>query len=217
MFARLSSELCTLSAMSCPSSVGSMWMLYVDSFFFFFSYFLTFALFLPPAVAEVGDTLGAPRLSVLSGLGDGSGWDGLLSDAGHQPVWTERVHTEVGGPLLLTPDPVTFHLPEKPAPSPITASKTWAETAALTEWRCMSPSRRGAAVTAAGRKCLKTSRCLFTVHHEKKSSVRLSGLDQNITEGRDTSEMSGWPKVCLSEADEKFSKSWTKCTLKDLC
>lgn len=35
MFARLSSELCTLSAMSCPSSVGSMWMLYVDSFFFF--------------------------------------------------------------------------------------------------------------------------------------------------------------------------------------
>lgn len=57
--------------------------MYVHSIF---SYFLTFAFFSPPAVAEVGDTLGAPRLSVLSGLGDGSGRDGLLSDAGHQPV-----------------------------------------------------------------------------------------------------------------------------------
>lgn len=41
---------------------------------------------LPPAVAEVWDSLGAPRLSVLSGLGDGSGRDGLLSNAGHQPL-----------------------------------------------------------------------------------------------------------------------------------
>lgn len=40
----------------------------------------------PPAVAEVGDSPGAPGVSVLPGLGDGSGRDGLLSDAGHQPL-----------------------------------------------------------------------------------------------------------------------------------
>lgn len=61
----------------------------------------------PPALAEVWDSLGAPRLSVLPGLGDGSGRDGLLSNAGHQPLWTECVHTEMGSPILLTPNPVT--------------------------------------------------------------------------------------------------------------
>lgn len=45
-----------------------------------------FFVFLHPAVAEVGDPPGAPRLSVLPGLGDGSGRDGLLSHAGHQPM-----------------------------------------------------------------------------------------------------------------------------------
>ena len=40
-------------------------------------------MFVFAAVAEVGDSLGAPGLSVLSGLGDGSGRDGLLSNAGH--------------------------------------------------------------------------------------------------------------------------------------
>lgn len=43
-------------------------------------------LFLPPAVAEVGDSPGAPGVPLLSGLGDGSGRDGLVADAGHQPV-----------------------------------------------------------------------------------------------------------------------------------
>lgn len=49
--------------------------------------FLTYVfVYLHPAVAEVGDPPGAPRLSVLPGLGDGSGRDGLLSHAGHQPM-----------------------------------------------------------------------------------------------------------------------------------
>lgn len=54
------------------------------------------------AVAEIRDPLGAPGLQVLPGLRDGSGWHGLVPDAGHQSLWTERVHTEMGGPLLLT-------------------------------------------------------------------------------------------------------------------
>ncbi|CAF96036.1 unnamed protein product, partial [Tetraodon nigroviridis] len=59
---------------------------------------------LEPALAEVGDPPGAPGVPVLPGLGDGSGWDGLVPHAGHQPLRTERVHTEMGRPLLLTPD-----------------------------------------------------------------------------------------------------------------
>lgn len=55
------------------------------------------------AVAEIRDSPGAPGLQVLPGLGDGPGRHGLVSDAGHQSLWTERLHTEMGGPLLLTP------------------------------------------------------------------------------------------------------------------
>lgn len=40
----------------------------------------------PAAVAEVGHSPGAPGLSLLPGLGDGSGRDGLLPNAGHQPL-----------------------------------------------------------------------------------------------------------------------------------
>lgn len=52
-------------------------------------------------------------------------------------AYTQRWEVPFSWPRDLLP-------PREPAPSPITASKTWAETAALTEWRCMSPSRRGA-------------------------------------------------------------------------
>lgn len=38
------------------------------------------------AVAEVGDPPGAPGVSVLSRLGDGSGWLGFVPHAGHQPL-----------------------------------------------------------------------------------------------------------------------------------
>lgn len=57
---------------------------------------------LSPALAEVRDPPGAPGLPFLPGLRNGSGRNGLFSHAGHQPMWTERVHTEVGGPILLT-------------------------------------------------------------------------------------------------------------------
>lgn len=40
----------------------------------------------PAAVAEVRDSLGAPRLPVLPGLGDGSGWDGRFPNVGDQPL-----------------------------------------------------------------------------------------------------------------------------------
>lgn len=69
---------------------------------------------LPPALAEIRDPPGAPGVPVLPGLGDGSGWDGLFSHAGHQPLWTECVHTEMGGPVLLTPDLTHRRPPGKP-------------------------------------------------------------------------------------------------------
>lgn len=70
----------------------------------------------PPALAEIRDPPGAPGVPVLPGLGDGSGWDGLFSHAGHQPLWTECVHTEMGGPVLLTPNLTHRWPPGKPHP-----------------------------------------------------------------------------------------------------
>lgn len=64
----------------------------------------------PAAVAEVRDSLGAPRLPVLPGLGDGSGRDGRFPNVSDQPLRTERIHAKMGSPLLLTPDHVTFTL-----------------------------------------------------------------------------------------------------------
>lgn len=54
------------------------------------------------AVAEIRDPLGAHCLSVLLGLGDGSGRHGLIPNAGHQSLRTERIHTKMGGALFLT-------------------------------------------------------------------------------------------------------------------
>lgn len=99
---------------------------------------------LPPALAEIGDPPGAPGLPVLPGLGDGSGWDGLFSHAGHQPLWTERVHTEMGGPVLLTPN-LTHRWPPGNQHSLCCSLVVWeteAETPGPTGSRCMWGSRR---------------------------------------------------------------------------
>ncbi len=164
-----------------------------------------FCSFPPPAVAEVGDSLGAPRLSVLSGFGDGSGRDGLLSDARHQPLWTECVHAEMGSPFLLTSKPVSFHL-QKPTLSPIHSLRdrgrdkllghsedAWARHVKELHWGRLNW------------RFMKTFGLLFTVFHEKESRAHLSGLDKNIARGRVTSETSVFfclqVKVCLFEEE----------------
>lgn len=74
----------------------------------------------PAAVAEIRDSLGAHRVSILPGLGDGSGRHGLVPHAGHQPLRTERLYTEMGSSLLLTSWPwasrnLLYHSDSPPA------------------------------------------------------------------------------------------------------
>lgn len=144
----------------------------------------------PPALAEVRDSPGAPGLQVLSGLRDGSGWDGLFTDAGHQPVWTERVHTEMGGPLLLTLWPCDLW-------PKIWNTHTHTHTCCHRDW--------GAALTGAwagqmelllrsGSLCGRTSLSLFrcgTVKTRLKRETRQNLLEsnqvhlkENLTEGQ---------------------------------
>lgn len=169
-------------------------------------------LFLPPAVAEVGDSLGAPRLSVLPGLGDGSGRDGLLSNAGHQPLWTERVHTEMGSPLLLTLQPPP---PPRDLSPPLAASKARAGG-------CSDAWARHVKVLRWGQLKGKFVEIFWFLFTEKKSSLSgektlkiwiKTSLKEKTHQKRVVCFVWRLKRVCLRLL-RSLGESRTKCTLK---